>query len=126
MASVVIEDAVLQRPVGSRVTVESEGGWHLIEVLKESEPVKAAGAPQPPPPRVRVQSVNVMALGGVLADPSQVRDADPRTAHFTHCVARRFTCTVRCVRRSRRVSLLTCGRSGSLSTPNSITSSSMR
>ena len=74
MASSAIEEAVLHRPVGSVVKVESEGGWHIIEVLQESEAPKEQAEQRVQRPRARIRSVNVASLADILADPDQVRN----------------------------------------------------
>ena len=61
---------MLRRPVGAIATAESEGGWHLMEVLKESEPPQSHA---PAPVRARMQTLSVAALSDILADPDQVR-----------------------------------------------------
>jgi hypothetical protein len=70
MASSAVEEAVLHKAVGSIVSAESEGGWHLLEVLEESEPPGTASSAGPP---ARVSSVDVRTLSEILDMHSEVR-----------------------------------------------------
>lgn len=73
MASSAVENAVLDKPVGAICTVESEGGWHLIEVLEESVP--AADQVPPEDQKPQILSISVQTLAELLTDPHAAEQA---------------------------------------------------
>ena len=73
MADSNIERAVLDKPVGTVAHAESAAGYHIVEVLSESEPVTAPSAGTTNVAQVpRIINASVRDLADVLQDGAMV------------------------------------------------------